>query len=69
MATNLVGGPKTSRVPLEVGEREPVFDVLVDEIELVELDLDGAEEQVLLEPVSVPDGGLKCQSRAFKGQK
>ena len=66
MATNLVGGPETSRVPLEVGEREPVFHVLV---ELVELDLDCAEEQVLLEPVSVPDGGLKCQSRAFKGQK
>ena len=68
MATNLVGGPETSRVPLEVGEREPVFDVLV-EIELVELDLDGAEEQVLLEPVGVPDRGLKCQSRAFKGPK
>jgi hypothetical protein len=48
-----------TRESLEVGEGVPVFHVLVDEVELVESNFDGPEEQVLLEAVRVPDGSLE----------
>jgi len=48
-----------SGASLKVSEGKPVFDVFVDEVEVVETDLNGAEEKVFLESIGVPDGGLK----------